>query len=89
MSERLLPAGSKSLARAASADEELGRLSRQLDLAFRETAERVPVNSAVTIITTPNGPDLSVERMEKIDKPPSLVAAPRGERCAPSQARSA
>jgi hypothetical protein len=27
----------------------------------------------VTIITTPDGPDLSVERLEKIDEPPSLV----------------
>jgi hypothetical protein len=59
---------------SASADEELGRLSLQLDLAYRETAERVPVNSAVTILNTPDGPDLSVERLEKIDEPPSLVA---------------
>ena len=72
--EAARPAICRTVGVSASADEELGRLSRQLDLAFRETAERVPVNSAVTIITTPDGPDLSVERLEKIDEPPSLVA---------------
>lgn len=56
------------------ADEELGRLSQRLDIAFRETASRVPANTAVTVVSTPQGPDLSVERLEKIDEPPSLVA---------------
>jgi TnpA family transposase len=72
--EAARPAICRTVGVSASADEELSRLSRRLDLAFRETAERVPVNSAVTIITTPDGPDLSVERLEKIDEPPSLVA---------------
>ena len=54
--EAARPAICRTVGVSASADEELGRLSRQLDLAFRETAERVPVNSAVTIITTPDGP---------------------------------
>ncbi|WP_426032712.1 DUF4158 domain-containing protein [Caulobacter sp. DWP3-1-3b2] len=68
------PAICRTVGVSASADEELARLSRRLDLAYRETAERVPVNSAVTITATPDGPDLSVERLEKIDEPPSLVA---------------
>ena len=59
---------------AASADEELGQLSRQLDLAYRQTADRVPSNSAVTIVSTSAGADLSVERLDKIEEPPSLVA---------------
>ena len=49
-------------------------MSRTLDLAYRETAERVPVNTAVAIVNTPAGPDLSVERLEKIEEPASLVA---------------
>jgi TnpA family transposase len=49
-------------------------LSRTLDLAYRETAGRVPVNTAVAIVNTPAGPDLSVERLEKIEEPASLVA---------------
>jgi TnpA family transposase len=49
-------------------------LSRRLDLAYRETAGRVPVNTAVATVNTPAGPDLSVERLEKIEEPASLVA---------------
>jgi len=56
------------------ADEELGRLSQRLNLAFRETASPVPANPAVTIISTPEGPDLSVKRLEKLEEPASLVA---------------
>lgn len=49
-------------------------MSRRLDLAYRETAGRVPVNTAVATVNTPAGPDLSVERLEKIEEPASLVA---------------
>lgn len=56
------------------AEEELGRLSERLDRAFRETARRVPANSGVTIVSTADGPDLSVERLEKLEEPASLVA---------------
>jgi TnpA family transposase len=72
--EAARPAICRTVGVSASADEELGRLSRRLDLAYRETAERVPANSAVTIVSTPTGPDLSVERLEKIEEPLSLVA---------------
>lgn len=56
------------------ADEELRLLSSRLDLAYRETAERIPMNPAVTILNTTGGPDLSLERLEKIEEPPSLIA---------------
>lgn len=56
------------------ADEELGRLSSRLDRAYRETADRVPLNPAVTIINTSEGSDLSLDRLEKIEDPPSLTA---------------
>lgn len=72
--EAARPAICRTVGVSASADEELGRLSRRLDLAYRETAGRVPVNTAVAIVNTPAGPDLSVERLEKIEEPASLVA---------------
>ena len=59
---------------SASADEELGRLARRLDLAYRETAGRVPANPAVTIVSTAAGPDLAVEALDRIEEPLSLVA---------------
>ena len=60
--------------RRVPADEELGHLSRRLDLAYRETVERVPMNPAVVIVSTAGGPDLSVEPLEKIEEPSSLTA---------------
>lgn len=56
------------------ADEELRLLSSRLDLAYRETVERIPMNTAVTILNTKEGPDLSLERLEKIEEPASLIA---------------
>lgn len=32
------------------------------------------MNPAVTIVSTPEGPDLSLERLEKIEEPQSLIA---------------
>ena len=58
---------------AASADEELAMLSQRLDLAYRETAARVPENKAVTIAITDRGADLSVEPLDRIEEPASLV----------------
>src|SRR3546814_1765510 len=59
---------------SCDADENLGRLSSRLDRAYRETADRVPLNPAVTIINTSEGSDLSLDRLEKIEEPPSLIA---------------
>ena len=72
--EAARPAVCRTLGVSPSADEELGRLSARLDLAWRETAERVPDNPAVTIISTPDGPDLSVEPLDKVEEPVSLAA---------------
>lgn len=49
-------------------------LSRRLDLAYRETAARVPDNKAVAIVRTESGTDLSLEPLDKIEEPPSLVS---------------
>ncbi|WP_429132570.1 hypothetical protein [Ensifer sp. 4252] len=56
------------------ADEELRLLSNRLDLAFRETGDRIAMNPAVTVVNTTEGPDLSLERLEKIEEPASLIA---------------
>lgn len=72
--EAARPAVCRTVGVSASADEELGRLSERLDRAYRETAERVPENPAVSIVNTPDGLDLSVARLEKLDEPASLVA---------------
>jgi TnpA family transposase len=72
--EAARPAVCRTVGVSVSADEELGRLSRRLDLAYRETAERVPSNPAVTMVSTGAGPDLSVETLDKIEEPLSLVA---------------
>jgi hypothetical protein len=72
--EAARPAVCRTIGVSASADEELGRLSARLELAFRETAERVPANPAVTIENTAAGQDLSIAALERIEEPPSLVA---------------
>lgn len=58
---------------AASGDEELAMLSQRLDLAYRETAARVPENKAVTVVATDHGADLSLEPLDRIEEPASLV----------------
>ena len=72
--EAARPAVCRTVGVSPSADEELGRLSARLDLAWRETAERVPNNPAVTIVRTATGVDLSVEPLDKVDEPLSLLA---------------
>ncbi len=59
---------------SASADEELSVLSARLDLAYRETAVRLPTNAAVTIVHADGKATLSLEALDKIEEPPSLIA---------------
>src|SRR3954467_8007879 len=68
--EAARPAVCRTAGVSPSADEELARLAARLDLAYRETAARVPGNPAVAIVSTPGGPDLSVGPLEKIEEPP-------------------
>lgn len=58
---------------AVAGDEEIAKLSARLDLAYRQTAARVPDNDAVTITSTASGADLSIEPLDKIDEPLSLT----------------
>ena len=72
--EAARPAVCRTLGVSPSADDEIGRLSTRLDLAWRETAERAPANPSLTIVSAPDGPDLSVEPLDKLEEPPSLMA---------------
>ncbi len=72
--EAARPTVRRTLGVSIVAEEELRLLSSRLDLANRETAERIPMNPAVTVHNTTEGPDLSLERLEKIEEPASLVA---------------
>lgn len=58
---------------AVAGDEEIAKLSARLDLAYRQSAARVPDNDAVTITRTASGADLSIEPLDKIYEPLSLT----------------
>jgi TnpA family transposase len=59
---------------SASAEEELGGLAHRLDLAYRETAARVPANAAVEIVGVGDKVDLSVGSLDRVEEPASLTA---------------
>ncbi len=72
--EAARPVVCRTVGVSASADEELGALANRLDLAYRETAARVPANAAVKIVRSDARADLSLEALEKIEEPQSLIA---------------
>jgi TnpA family transposase len=72
--EAARPAICRTIGVSASGTEELGQLSERLDLAYREVAERVPANPRVGIVNTGGKADLSVEALDKVEEPASLVA---------------
>jgi hypothetical protein len=47
---------------------------QQSHLAYRETAARVPANTAVEIVGADDKVKLSVEALDKVDEPASLTA---------------
>jgi hypothetical protein len=59
---------------SASADEELSHLSERLDQAYRETAGRIPANPARTMVGNGGKVELSVDALDKIEEPASLIA---------------
>lgn len=71
--EAARPTVCRTVGVAVSAEEEIAKLSGRLDLAYRETAERVSENEAVTITKTASGPDLSIGPLDRIDDPLSLI----------------
>jgi TnpA family transposase len=72
--EAARPVVCRTVGVSASADEELRALSDRLDLAYRETAGRVPANAAVRITQSGGKSDLSLEALDKIEEPQSLIA---------------
>jgi len=72
--EAARPMVCRTVGMSAIADEELGALSERLDLAYREVAARIPANAAVNIVVADGKVDLSLEALDRIDEPPSLIA---------------
>ncbi len=71
--EAARPAICRTVGVAVSGDDEIAKLSARLDLAYRETAARIPDNGAVTITKTASGGDLSIGPLDRIDEPLSLI----------------
>jgi|TARA_R110000787_G_C13439438_1_gene446285 TnpA family transposase len=71
--EAARPTVCRTVGVAVAGDEEIAKLSARLDLAYRETAARVPDNDAVTITKTASAADLSIAPLDKIDEPLSLT----------------
>jgi TnpA family transposase len=71
--EAVRPTVCRTVGVAVTGDEEIAKLSARLDLAYRQTAARVPDNDAVTITRAASGVDLSIEPLDKIDEPRSLT----------------
>jgi hypothetical protein len=76
--EAVRPTVCRTVGVAIAGDEEITKLSPRLDLAYRQTAARVPGNNAVTITSTAGGANLSIEALDKIDEPLSLTHLTRG-----------
>jgi len=72
--EAARPVVCRTVGVSVSSDDELDALSQRLDLADRETEARLPTNAAVTIARSEQGADLTLEPLDKIDEPPSLIA---------------
>jgi hypothetical protein len=68
------PAVCRTLGVSSNATEEMERLSRRLDEAFRHTASNLPQNASVRIEQVAGNPDLILSPLDKLEEPPSLVA---------------
>jgi TnpA family transposase len=68
------PAVCRTLGVSSNAIEEIERLSRRLDEAFRRTAGNLPQNASVRIEQVGGNPDLILSPLDKLEEPPSLVA---------------
>ena len=72
--EAARPAVCRTLGVSSNATEELDRLSRRLDDAFRHTAAGLPQNASLRIEEVGGNPDLILSPLDKLDEPPSLTA---------------
>jgi hypothetical protein len=64
----------RTLGKSHNAAEEIGRLSQQLDQAFRSVASNLPTNAGVRIEANGDGEDLVLTGLDRIEEPASLIA---------------
>jgi TnpA family transposase len=64
----------RSLGRSADAEAELAGLGQRLDRAWRQVASGIAGNAALRIETRDGKDELVVRPLDKLDRPPSLVA---------------
>ncbi len=68
--EAARPAICRTLGLSMDGPAEVADLSARLDMAYRETAARLPDNASVQV----NGSELVLSALDKLEEPPSLVA---------------
>ncbi len=64
----------RSLGHPTNPDEALEGLTKQLDAAFRQTAERFDKNDAVRIEHQNGKPSLTITNLDRLEEPASLIA---------------
>jgi TnpA family transposase len=72
--EAARPAVCRTLGVSNNATEELDRLARRLDEAFRHTASNLPHNASLRIEEVAGNPDLILSPLDKLEEPPTLTA---------------
>ena len=72
--EAARPAVCRALGVSGKATEEVDRLSRRLDEAFRHTTASLPQNEKLRIEEVRGDPDLVLSPLDKLEEPPTLIA---------------
>jgi Tn3 transposase DDE domain-containing protein len=72
--EAARPTVCRTLGKSHNAAEEIGRLSQQLDQAFRSVASNLPTNASVRIEANGDGEDLMLTGLDRIEESASLIA---------------
>ena len=72
--EAARPAVCRTLGVSSNAADEIDRLSKRLDEAFRHTAAGLPENTSLRIEEVGGNPDLVLSPLDKLEEPASLTA---------------
>ena len=72
--EAARPAVCRTLGVSSNAADEIDRLSKRLDEAFRHTAAGLPQNTSLRIEEVGGNPDLVLSPLDKLEEPASLTA---------------
>ncbi len=64
----------RSLGHPTSPDEALEGITKQLDAAYRQTADRFGKNDAVRVEHQNGKPSLTITNLDKLEEPPSLIS---------------